>query len=99
MLDCQGPKCWVGDVRPMDGRVQHHGSGDGHDCSDVAFGNSIVMMGADTSKAYNLLKVGQVAGEFSGGECFRIVGEVFLWNDTGAATHHFEFLFGFECFV
>ena len=70
MLDRgEGPQRGIGDVRPMDGRMQHHGSCDGHDGSYVALGDSIVMASADTCEPDNLLEVQEVAGEL--GRCER----------------------------
>ncbi|KAI2494032.1 hypothetical protein MHU86_20518 [Fragilaria crotonensis] len=64
MLDGE-PKCGVGDVRPMDGRMQHHGSCDRHDGSDVAFGDPIVMVSADAGESDDLLELGEVARELA----------------------------------
>ena len=70
MLDGEGPKCGIGDVRPMNGRMQHHGPCDGHDCTNVAFGDSIVMVSADASESDDLLELGEVARELGGRERF-----------------------------
>ena len=70
--------------------MQHHGSGDGHDGSNVSLGDAIVMVGANTYKPYDLLEVGEVARELGGGERFGVVGEEFWRCDAGVATHSFE---------
>ena len=70
MLDCKGPECGVGNIWPMDGRMQHHGPCDGHDGSNVAFGDPVVMVSADASESNNLLKVRKVARELGRRERF-----------------------------
>ena len=95
-LTAKGPQSGVGDIRPMDCRMEHHGSGDGHDGANVALGNTIVMVGTNACKPYDLLEVGKVAREFGGGEPFGVVGEEFVRNDSCVATHSFEAFFGFE---
>ena len=99
MLDGEGPKCGIGDVRPMDGRMQHHGPCDGHDCTNVAFGDSIVMVSADASESNYLLELGEVARELGGRERFRVVGEVLLRRHSCVATHSLETLFCFKSLV
>ena len=99
MLDGEGPECGVGDVRPVNGRMQHHGPCDGHDGANVAFGDSIVMVSADASESNDLLKLGEVARELGRSKRFRIVGEIFLWRHACVATHSLEALFCFEGLV
>ena len=57
------------------------------------------MVSADTGETYDLLEVGQVAGELSGGECFRIVGEVLLWDNSSVTAHPFECFLCLQCFM
>ena len=59
------PESRVGNGRPLDCRRQHHGSCDGHDCSDVAFGDAVVVMSTNTGELDHLLKFGERLGEFS----------------------------------
>jgi hypothetical protein len=42
----------------VDSRVNQHGSSDGHDGLDRALGNSVVVMGADSSKLGCLFELG-----------------------------------------
>ena len=99
MLDGEGPKCGVGDVRPMDGRMQHHGSCNRHDGSDVAFGDPVVMVSADASESNYLLKLRAVARELGGRERFRVVGEILLRRHSCVAAHSLEALLCLESFV
>ncbi len=99
MLDSEWPKCGVGDVRPMDGRMQHHGSCNRHDGSDVAFGDPVVMVSADASESDDLLEVGKVARELGGRKRFRVVSEILLRRDSCVVTHSLEALFRFESLV
>jgi hypothetical protein len=76
--------------------MQHHGSGDCHDCSNVALGDAIVMMSADTSESDHLFEVGEVAGELGGSKSLQVVGEIFLQSDSCASTHALEAFFRLE---
>ena len=63
MLYCQGPEPCVGDIRPVDGRVKHHGPRNAHHSLDASLGYSIVVMGSNTCKLGDLsevLKMGTV---------------------------------------
>ena len=70
--------------------MQHHGSGDGHNGSNVALGDTIVMVSADACESDNLLEIGEVAREFGRGERLGIVRKKFLRHDSSVATHTFE---------
>ena len=79
--------------------MQHHGSCDCHDSSNVALGDAIVMVSADAGESDNLFKVGEVAGELGGGERFGVVGEVLLRSDSCVAALSLEAFFRFERLV
>ncbi len=51
MLDGERPQSGVGNIWPVDCRMQHHSSGD-----------HIVMVSANTSKSDGLFEVGEAAG-------------------------------------
>ena len=90
MLDGERPQSGVGDIQPMDCRIQHHCSGNCHDGSDVALGDAIVIVSADASKSNDLFKVGEVARELGRGECLGVVGKILLRHDSCVATHPFK---------
>jgi hypothetical protein len=58
LLDRHRPKLSVGDSRPMNRRMNQHGSSDRHDRLDGSLGNSIMMMGADSSELGCLFELG-----------------------------------------
>ena len=70
MLDGKRPQSGVGDIWPVDCRMQHHGSGERHDGSNVALGDAIVMVSADTSESDDLFEVGKDARKLGGSERF-----------------------------
>ncbi len=100
MLDGERPQSWwVGNIRPVDRRMQHHGSRDCHDGSNVALSDAIVMVSADAGESDDLFEVGEVAGELGGGERLGVVGEVLLRSDSCVAAHSLEVFFRFERLV
>jgi hypothetical protein len=60
MLYRHRPETGIGHIGPVNGRVQHHGSCNGHDSADGALGMAIVVMGSSPSKANVLAEVLQV---------------------------------------
>ena len=87
MLDSKRPESWIGNIRPVDCRMQHHGSGNRHDGSNVALGDAIVVVSADAGEFDDLFEVGENARELGGSESLGVVGEVFLWSDSCVSTH------------
>ncbi len=75
VLHSHWPQACIGNIRPMNGGVEHHGSGDGHDCLNVAFGDSIVMVSSCPSKPYHLFKLGQFGLKCFGGEGRTVVSQ------------------------
>jgi hypothetical protein len=65
---------------------------------NVAFGDSVVMMGSDTSKESLLIELEKVLGEGFRCEVGTVVEEVLLRNHTGVSTHQLEGLLGLERF-
>ncbi len=70
MLDGERPESWIGNIRLVDCRMQHHGSGNCLDCSNVALSDAIVMVSADASESDDLFEVGKVARKLGGSERF-----------------------------
>jgi hypothetical protein len=66
MLAGERPESWIGNIRPVDCRMQHHGSGNRHDDSNVALGNVIVMVSADASDSDDLFEIGECARKLGG---------------------------------
>jgi hypothetical protein len=54
MLHRHQPRARVSCIRPMDGGVKHHGSGNGHDGFDISYSNDIVMVGSHARKPNHL---------------------------------------------
>ena len=79
--------------------MQRHGSGNCHDCSNVALGDAIVMVSADSSESDNLFEVGEVAGELGGSECHGVDGEVLLWSDSCVSAHALKTFFCLESLI
>ncbi len=61
---------WIGNIRPVDCRMQHHGSGNRHDGSNVALSDATVMVSADASESDDLFEVREVARKLGGSERF-----------------------------
>ena len=99
MLDGKWPQSGVGDVRPVDGRMQHHRPGNRHVGANVSLGNAIVMMCADTGKPDDLFEVGKVAGELGGGKWLGVVGEILLRSDSCVVAHSLETFLRLESFM
>ena len=86
----QGPEPCVGDVRPVDGRVEHHRPCDAHHSLDASLSDSIVMMGTNPGELGDLGKVLEVGAILLGREGRAIVGKVRLWDDAVVLTVTFE---------
>ena len=99
MLDGERPQSGVGDIWPVDCQMQHHGSGNRHDGSNIALCNAIVLVSADTSESDHLFEVGKVAGELGGSKSLGVVGEIFLRSDSCVSTHALEAFFRLESFM
>jgi hypothetical protein len=65
---------------------------------DVALGDPIVMMGADTSKESLLIELEDVFGEGLRSEVASVVEKVLLGDHSGVSTHQFKGLLGLERF-
>ena len=73
--DSEGPERSIGNVGPVDGGMEHHGSRNGHDGLDGPFGDTIVMVSADSSILGDLGELGEMFTIFGAGECGGIVAE------------------------
>jgi hypothetical protein len=78
--------------------VDQHRSSDGHDGLDVALGNPIVMMGADSSKESLLIELEDVFCEGLRREVGSVVEEVLLRNHSSVSAHELEGLLGLKRF-
>jgi hypothetical protein len=76
--------------------VNQHRSSDRHDGLNVAFGDSIVMMGADSSKESLLVELEKVFGKRLRCEVGSVVKKVLLGDHSGVSTHQFEGFFGLK---
>jgi hypothetical protein len=74
----------------VNGGVNQHRSSDCHDCLDVALGNPVVMMGADTSEECFLIKLEDVFGKGLRCEVGTVVEKVLLGDHSGVSTHELE---------
>jgi len=57
MLNGHGPQSWVSSVGPVDGGMEHHGAGNGHDGADSTLSPGIVVMGSNAGKPDDLVKL------------------------------------------
>jgi hypothetical protein len=57
MGKCHGPEGIIFNLRPIEGGVDHHGSGFGDNDTNAAFGNPILPLGTDSTEA-NQLDIG-----------------------------------------
>jgi hypothetical protein len=78
--------------------VDQHRSSDGHDRLDVALGDTVVMMGADTSEESLLIELEDVFGKGLRSEVRTVVEEVLLRNHSGVSAHQLEGFLGLERF-
>jgi hypothetical protein len=99
MVDGQRPKSCVRDRWPMNCCMKHHHARDRHDCSDVPFGNAIVVVGTNACEPHDLSKRRQVFGELDGSENLGVICQVFLRHDSVWATGKFKLLLCFEGLV
>jgi hypothetical protein len=63
---------------------------------DVALGDPIVVMGADTSKERFLIELEKILSEGFGRKVGSVVEKVLLGDDSGVSTHQFKGLLGLE---
>ena len=94
MKDREGPQLNVCDVRPMDGRVMQHCSGNGHDCGDSSFSNSVGVMGSNTGVADVLMKFFKMCFKVLVDKRGAVVAEELLRDYSVAGTHLVEPLLG-----
>ena len=96
MLDCHGPEGWVSSVRPVDGSMQHHSPGYGHDSADGSLSFSVVVVGTNSSKLADLTELAKFFSVLLAGEGGTIVREVGLGYNSFTGTVVFKSLLGFE---
>ena len=99
MSDGHRPELRVGDVGPVDGGVDQHGTGDGGDRSNGAFSDAIMVVCAGACESLNLREARQVLTVIFGGERGAVVRDVLLWLYAGVETHKLEAFLGDEGLV
>lgn len=84
--DCMGNCHWPeGGIRhrgPVDGRMKHHCSGQGHDSLYSSLSPPILVVTASSRVSDGLGKLGQMSKEAPGGECRAIVSLVGLGDNS-----------------
>ena len=78
MVDGHGPQTGVGNVRPMNTGMEHHGTSHTHYGLYGSFSNSILVTGTYTREGGYLVECIQMFGVFGGGEGRPIVGVILL---------------------
>ena len=73
MGNSHGPKLWISDVGPVNGRVKHHCPSDSDDCLDRTLGQAVLVVCSRTSIVNGLAKLCKVLAELGGGEGLPIV--------------------------
>jgi hypothetical protein len=68
MLHSHRPKLRISHIGPVNGSVQHHGPGNGHNSLDRALSVSILVMGTDAGKSHDLAEGSQMCLETLGGK-------------------------------
>ena len=66
MQNGHGPKTRVGNVRPMDGSMQHHGPGDTHNRPNSALCNGVMVMRSNPSEVKDLFEDTELCGKLLG---------------------------------
>ena len=95
MLYSHRPQGRIGSIRPVNSSMEHHGPGNGHDCSDGSLCLGIVVVGTNTCKLADLLELAKFCGELSTGKGCTIVRQVGARNHSMAST---ELLIGLLAF-
>jgi hypothetical protein len=99
MLDGHWPQTSIGDIGPMNRRMEHHGSGDSHDGLNVPFINCIVMVSSSISKSNDLHKLRKLGSELFRGEGGSVVGQEGLCDDARVSRHQLVLLLSFQSFM
>ena len=99
MLHCHRPQAGIGDIRPMNRGMEHHGSSDRHDCLNASFGNGVVVMCSSARKADHLLELGKLGSKLFGSECRTVVSQKGLHNYSQVSRHQLVVLLGFQRFM
>ena len=96
LLHRHGPELRVGDIRPVDCRVQQHRSTDLCNCSDGSFRHGIVVVSTCSSQLVNLAKFRELVREVTRCESRSLVSNVCLWTNAQIKALEFELLFCHE---
>ena len=92
----EGPERGISNFGPVNGRMEHHRTGDAHDGLNGPFGMTVMVVCTNTSESHDLTKVAEVSGKSGGGERWLIVSEVFLRYNSVVTAHELKGLFGTE---
>ena len=65
MVDCHWPQAGIRHLRPVESRMNHHGSGYGHDSLDGTFGLAVMMVSTYSCVSDGLIKGREVLLEIS----------------------------------
>ena len=98
MLHSHQPKGRIRHIRPMNGSMQHHCSGHGHDGLNGVFCSAIVM-GTGSHEVNDLGKVSEFGSKAHQGEGRTIIGQVSLWYNAVVPTHQLEIVFRIDGFM
>ena len=93
MLNCKGPVTGVGNIRPMDRLVQHHGSGKSGDSANGTFGRSILVVRSRSGKAAKLTKMNKIFVELTAGESGTLVHPIVFDRHTMGGPVLFQAMF------
>jgi len=97
--DRERPEFDVRDVRPVEGLMMKHRSGNRKNCADVLFGDTIVMVCSSAGKSGHLVKLFQVCSKVSGCEGGLVVTDVSLYHYSQTGGKLFELFYNRKCFV
>ena len=85
MVDSKRPKRDIGNIRPVDGGMMKHGTGNGQHSSNGMLSNSIGVVCSNTRVADSLMELAEMGIKVTTEELGAIVTEVALRNDSWSA--------------
>jgi hypothetical protein len=99
MFDGHRPDTWVSNVRPMNGRVQHHGPCDGHDGANGMLSVAVMVVSTCASKTNMLTQILKVKLKRMGWKSGSVVRKVRLGNDSIVERHGLICLPALDSFI
>ena len=94
--DSHGPQRGIHLLRPMDGGMEHHHTGQQHDGLYGTLSSSVVVMSACASKMDDLSKLMKLVCEPAVGERRPIIQHVTLWYHAVVSAHEFKVVLGID---